>query len=241
MFRQWLARLGKTPYFPPVTPEYPFSAIGDIHGRADLLERALRLSDNYPVVCVGDYVDRGDNSADVLRMLYSRPDIVCISGNHEEMMLDFIEAPDKNGSRWLRFGGLQTLASFGVAGVTEISGDNAMTSARDQLVEAMGQPLIRWMQALPTLWQSGNVAVVHAGADPAIAIDEQTVRSLHWGQSDFAKISRTDGVWVIHGHTIVDTPLAQHGRISIDTGAYATGRLSLAHVELSAVHFEIVT
>ena len=241
MLRQLLARMGKTGPFPEIEPETAFSAIGDIHGRADLLERALHLPHSHPIVCVGDYVDRGDNSADVLRMLHSRPDIICLSGNHEEMMLSFVETPQKHGNRWLRFGGLQTLASFGVSGVTDTSEDSAMISARDQLVAAMGAPLLSWMQSLPTRWRSGNVAVVHAGADPVVPIEDQTTRALHWGHPDFAKTQRTDGVWVLHGHTIVDGPLAQKGRIPIDTGAYATGRLTVAHVEISGVHFETVT
>lgn len=238
MLRDWLNGLGGRSPFPPVDPESAFSAIGDVHGRVDMLERALDALRGRQVICVGDYVDRGDNSADVLRCLHDRPDIICLSGNHEEMMLKFLDAPRRYGNHWLRFGGLQTLASFGVASASVISDGDAMTLARDELHEAIGAPLLNWMRSLPTHWQSGNVAVVHAGADPAISIEDQSTQTLHWGHPKFLRKQRADGVWVLHGHTIVDEPTAQNGRISIDTGAYVTGRLTVAHIDRNDVRFD---
>lgn len=242
MLRKWIASLGqkRTP-MAPIAPEVPFVALGDIHGRADLLDRFLSAAPDVQIVCVGDYVDRGDHSADVLRLLQDRPDILCLSGNHEEMMLRFIDAPNRNGARWLRYGGLQTLASFGVAGVSETSDAGTMTQARDALVAAMGDAGLHWLRNLHTRWTTGNVAVVHAGADPAIAIADQTRDTLHWGHAGFAKTRRADGMWVVHGHTIVDEAHSENGRIAIDTGAYATGRLTAVHVENSSVSFEIIT
>ena len=227
--------------FPATAPDQPFIAVGDIHGCVDLLQQFLDKEPTYPVVCVGDYVDRGDHSAEVLRLLHARPDITCLSGNHEEMMLGFLKDPARSGARWLRYGGLQTLASFGVAGVTETSGADALVQARDQLQEAMGPDLVSWIKGLPKCWQSGNVAVVHAGADPACSIENQTDKTLHWGHPDFAKATRTDGVWVVHGHTIVEEPTASRGRIAIDTGAYATGRLTAALIEPGKTTFETIT
>lgn len=226
--------------FPALAPADTFIAVGDIHGRADLLERFLESGPLYPVICVGDYVDRGDHSADVLRLLHARPDITCLSGNHEEMMLRFLDKPEETGQRWLRYGGLQTLASFGIAGLTESSGADILRSARDQLGNAMGPDLVAWMRALPSRWQSGNVAVVHAGADPARSIADQEIKTLHWGHPDFHGIGRGDGLWVIHGHTIVETPGATAGRIAIDTGAYATGRLTAVLIEPGKATFETI-
>jgi len=226
--------------FPALAPENTFIAVGDIHGRCDLLQRFLELRPLYPVICVGDYVDRGDQSADVLRLLHARPDITCLSGNHEEMMLRFLDNPEETGQRWLRYGGLQTLASFGIAGLTESSGADTLRSARDQLENAMGPKLVAWMRALPSRWQSGNVAVVHAGADPARSIADQNIKTLHWGHPDFPKIERNDGLWVIHGHTIVEAPSATAGRISIDTGAYATGHLTAVLIEPGKATFETI-
>lgn len=241
MIKSLLRRIFAGPDFPATAPDSPFYAVGDIHGRADLLRGFLNRAPNHPVICVGDYVDRGENSAEVLRLLHARADVTCLSGNHEEMMLDFLKHPDRSGSRWLRYGGLQTLASFGVAGVTDSSGPDEMTKARDQLQAVMGADLVAWMRAMPTAWQSGNVTVVHAGADPRCSIQVQKTKTLHWGHPDFAKVRRTDGVWVIHGHTIVDEPTAARGRISIDTGAYATGRLTTVLVEPGKITFDTIT
>jgi serine/threonine protein phosphatase 1 len=238
MLSKWF-RLGSAPApFAPLAPDQPFTAIGDIHGRADLLGRLLDNPPDHQIICVGDYVDRGDDSADVLRLLHNRPDIICLSGNHEEMMLRFLEDPAIHGRRWLRFGGLQTLASFGIGTVTESSGANVMKVAAASLRDAMGESLLNWMLTMPNRWHSGNVAVVHAGADPAVAIHDQTVNDLHWGHENFEKIRRADDTWVVHGHTIVDTPTAQDGRIAIDTGAYATGRLTAAHIVDGTVSFQ---
>lgn len=241
MLREWLNGLGVRSPFPAVDPESAFSAIGDIHGRADLLERALNTLKERQIICVGDYVDRGDDSAGVLRLLHARPNIVCLSGNHEEMMLNFIDEPEEYGNHWLRFGGVQTLASFGVFGVHEGSESAAMKLARDALIEAFEAPVLSWLRTLPTYWQSGNVAVVHAGADPNQPINEQGTETLHWGHANFGRKQRTDGVWVLHGHTIVDAPRVEDGMVAIDTGAFFTGRLTIAHVDRDGVFFETIS
>jgi len=240
MIKRLFRRFVTGPEFPAIAPERPFIALGDLHGRADLLAKFLDRGPAHPLICVGDYVDRGDHSADVLRMLAGRPDIICLSGNHEEMMLNFIDAPEESGARWLRYGGLQTLASFGVAGVTDSSSPAALAGARDALRDAMGEPLIAWMRALEARWQSGNVAVVHAGANPARTIEDQRKQTLHWGHPDFARRVRTDGIWVVHGHTIVDEPRTANGRIAIDTGAYTTGILTAALIEPGQATFAAI-
>ncbi len=217
-------------------PDRPFTAIGDIHGRVDLLERALtRASDQ--IVCVGDYIDRGHASADVLRLLQSRPEITCLIGNHEEMMLKFVDAPEHHGPRWLRYGGLQTLASFGISGLTESAEPSRLRYTRDTLLSAMGEDLHTWLRQLPTQWRSGNIAVVHAGADPSVSMPNQSDKTLKWGHSDFRKVPRSDGIWIVHGHTVVEEPIAESGVISIDTGAYATDRLTLAYISEAGVQF----
>lgn len=241
MLSRILNTFRRTAPFPVPAPDGPFRAIGDVHGCADLLDRALARPFRGQTICVGDYVDRGEHSAGVLRLLQARPDVICLSGNHEAMMLEFLDTPAEAGPRWLRNGGLQTLGSFGVAGVTERSDATTLRAARDTLADAMGADLITWLRHLPTRWQSGNVAVVHAGADPRIPLQEQAVSHLHWGHPEFARTPRADGIWVVHGHTIVDTPTATAGRIAIDTGAYATGCLTMARVSADGISFETVT
>lgn len=232
-------RSRKPASFDPVAPESGFYALGDIHGRLDLLDRVLGgLPDDLPIVCVGDYIDRGDDGAGVLRRLQARPDIIALRGNHEDMLLSFLDAPQEKGARWIRNGGLQTLASFGVTGVSQGTAGVDLKIAADALRRAMGPELIDWLRLLPLMHQSGNVTVVHAGADPSLPLDQQDHRALTWGHRDFLTTPRRDGQWVLHGHTIVDQPSAAEGRIAIDTGAYATGRLTVARVTPGEVSFE---
>ena len=224
----------------PLQPEHPFVAIGDVHGRADLMLELDRLIEarcpGWPVVFLGDYVDRGDQSREVLELLMSvspegTPPVTCLMGNHERMLLAFLEDPAKNGARWINNGGLQTLASFGIAPPRGGSGDAAaLAQLRDQLAAEMGAPMIDWLRARPVSWHSGNVWAVHAGADPDLPMVEQPRDVLLWGHPEFRRRGRSDGQWVVHGHTVVEAPEARDGRIAVDTGAYATGRLSAAAV-----------
>ncbi|MCR8724690.1 metallophosphoesterase [Frigidibacter sp. ROC022] len=214
----------------PPAPEEPIAVIGDVHGCAALLDRLLeRLAEEAPAarkIFVGDLIDRGDDSAGTLARLRELPDAVCLQGNHEEICFDFLHAPEDQGPRWLKVGGLQTLASFGIGGLSISSRGAALSKARDDLVAAMGEATLDWLRGLPSSWQSGNVLVTHAGADPAVPPGAQADAVLHWGHRDFGRVPRQDGVWVVHGHVIVDEVRIRDGRISVDTGAYAHGRLS---------------
>lgn len=230
----WLSRKAKKNCGPlpgPAAPDGDLYVIGDIHGCSNLLDRLLeKLGTQTQIICVGDLVDRGEQSATVLRTLFQRKDIICLQGNHEAMMLSFIENPEKAGSRWLRYGGLQTLASFGVSGVSEAAGPKVMSAARDDLVAKMGDDLLNWLVNLPSSYTSGNIAVVHAGADPMMPIESQSPKTLAWGHPDFGKVARPDQLWVIYGHVIHSDPQIENGCVAIDTGAYATGTLTAAHV-----------
>jgi serine/threonine protein phosphatase 1 len=139
------------------------------------------------------------------------------------MCLDFIDYPEEKGPRWLRNGGLQTIASFGVSGSL-----NNPVALRDQMVAAMGYELISWLRELPLVYENGNIRGVHAAAHPEKPIEGQGEKPLIWGHSKFGRLPRSDGLWVVHGHTVVDVPKVSQGVVSIDTGAYATGRLTAA-------------
>lgn len=234
-----------------IHPENPIYAIGDIHGCAGLLADMLALIETdiienqvrAPVrVFLGDYIDRGEQSADVLKRLQAiaenDPDkVVCLLGNHEMMLLDFLDDPQTNGQRWLRNGGLQTLASFQIGGVGENSDAEQMKRARDKLQLAMPDGCEQWLRGLPVYWKSGNVVCAHAGMDPDRDVDHQDVAACIWGQSRFLKAQRTDGNWVIHGHTPVERAGANNGRIAIDTGAYYSRRLSTAVLRTGGIRF----
>ena len=230
MSRRFWPRLGFSNRTPP-RPAEPCFVIGDIHGRADLLDHALREAPvGAQIVCVGDYVDRGPDSASVLQALLNRPDVLCLKGNHEEMMLSFIDRPDQRAAAWLKNGGVETLQSFGIPDARLTEDGDTLHSWRETLVRALGPDLIAWLRALPLLHATGNVAIVHAAADPALPMSGQSEETLLWGHPDFRRTRRRDGTWIVHGHTVVAEPIMTQGVISIDTGAYATGRLSCAYL-----------
>jgi serine/threonine protein phosphatase 1 len=224
---------------PPIAPDRPFYVIGDVHGRFDLLGQLLKqLESGHEVVLAGDYVDRGDSSAAVLRFLADQPQMTCLMGNHEAMMLEFLDDPVANAPFWFRHGGLETLRSFSIANPEADLSRDGLIGLRDQLAAAMGTELITWLRNLPLWYRNGNVAVVHAGADPSRPIENQLPHHLLWGHSDFHRKPRRDGIWVVHGHTIVPAPSVRHGRVAIDTGAYASDRLSAALLRAGSLSFE---
>ena len=224
----------------PPQPLEPFVAIGDIHGCATLLNDLLtRLKAECPaarIVCVGDYIDRGPQSAEVLARLRAleaehQPGVTCLLGNHEAMCLEFLEIPSEAGPLWLRNGGRQTLESFGVTATEDLD------TTRDQLVAAMGPAMIRWLQALPKFWQSGNVIVSHACGNPRSPMNPNRSHGLLWGHSDSLKMARRDGNWMVHGHFITPNPCLVRGRIPVDTGAFDSGVLTAAVVGEAEVWF----
>lgn len=151
-------------------PDRPVWVVGDVHGYdrllGQLLDRiaAARAETLADLVLVGDYVDRGDESRAVLDRL---PDLdaVCLLGNHERMMFDFLDEPLTRGNRWLRYGGLQTLASYGIGGVSETTQGDKLEGAAAALRVAMGDDMLRWLRDRPLHWTSGTLTVVHAAAD----------------------------------------------------------------------------
>lgn len=225
----------------PPHPETSVYVVGDIHGMINSLERLLEKIDadigehgvtDPRLIFVGDYIDRGDHSADVLlrvaELAYQMPDnVVCLMGNHEKMMLDFIDNPREKGRRWIRNGGLQTIASFNVRGlVTESAEDETLAELSATFRDALPDGLVDWMRGMPLWWQSGDLAVVHASANPVKPMAQQTERSLLWGNNAFFEIEREDALWVAHGHTVVEAAMAHSGRISVDTGAVFGGVLT---------------
>lgn len=186
-------------------------------------------------------IDRGEDGAEVLRILRAetREGAVCLMGNHEAMMIEFLDDPAESGRRWLAHGGLETVASFGLRGIPQDA--VARTAVRDALRERMGAETETWVRELPLLWRSGNLVAVHAALDPARPIEEQAPRHLVWGHPAFMTRSRTDGLWVAHGHTAVERAHLRRGRIALDTAAYATGALSYALIDPAAPEIERVT
>lgn len=211
----------------------PVCIIGDLHGRADLLEQMLARIEQHPVahsarkIFVGDMIDRGPDSLTVLRRLHrlnlAHPDtVLCLMGNHERMMLDFLDNPTRHGPRWIAAGGAETLTSAGVPPW----GRTGMQALADQLRAALGPQMIQWLTALPLFWQTGQIGVTHAGASPAYDLVHQPPARLLWGAQGRREDARTDGIWIAQGHDIVPHARFDAGRIMVDTGAWRSGLLS---------------
>jgi serine/threonine protein phosphatase 1 len=228
-----------------IKPANPFVAIGDIHGRSDLLDKLVQeiaVEQQEKVVFLGDYIDRGPDSAGTLKRLFEmtqkRPtQIVCLMGNHEQMMLDFIDDPLGRGARWLHNGGIATLESFGIKDCQRTNTPDRVMELCDIFEKALSDPLQAWLRQLPRHWHSGNMWCVHAGMDPAKPPEAQKPETFLWGHKSFLSDARTDGICVVHGHTIVDTPVHAGSRIAVDTGAYKSGCLTAAHIGVDACAF----
>lgn len=214
-------------------PESPFYAVGDVHGRADLLAEMLGLIDtdaaaqgmpDAPIVFLGDYVDRGPEAGATLATLRALDParVACLMGNHERMLLDALDRPVERGDRWLTHGGMETLASYGLAHLFDAQ------EIATRLRAALPQGMEAWLRALPATWRSGDVICVHAALDPAVSPAAQDPRVLLWGRPP--RRARSDGLWVVHGHTVVETPEITGRRVAVDTGAWVSGRLTAAAI-----------
>lgn len=227
-------------------------AIGDIHGRADLLHRLLEKVDddiaNSPenidplIVFLGDYIDRGDDSAatlSILERLWSgcmKHRYVFLKGNHEAAMLDFIDAPETSDG-WLRFGGLQTLQSFGVRGIREHADVGARIDAARTLRAKLASQEMFLRLGLKLSVHVGNIFFCHAAIDIHRPLDDQKEKVLLWGKPSFPRSNGPDDAWVVHGHTISAEPDIGHNRIGIDTGAYYSGKLTAARISDGNLRF----
>ncbi len=217
------------------SPDERLFLVPDLHGRLDLLDRALALrQDHHPaarLIILGDMIDRGPDSAGVLsRLRQCDPaSTICLLGNHEAMLLRALDQPKRHLSAWLRHGGLETCWSFGLHDVSEKPDQANALSAR--LEAAIGSDGLTWLRSLPLSWQSGNVVAVHAALDPDRAVLDQEPDVMLWGHPQFERTLRKDEIWVAHGHMIVAGAGWAQGRISLDTGAYATNRLAVAIID----------
>jgi len=237
-----------------VTPSYGLPdgelvyAIGDIHGRADLLAKlcgsirqdmARREYERATLVFLGDYVDRGFHSCEVIEALISLEipgaDIVFLAGNHEDMMLRFLDDP-ADGQLWLGVGGLATLASYGVF-VEEESDFDALLEASNGLGSALPKAHRGFLAGLKEEWRLGDLLFVHAGLRPGVPFAAQRRRDKLGIRREFTDSGFDFGVRIVHGHTGVRRPVIEPGRIAVDTGAFATGILTAAVLEKAGVSF----
>ena len=208
-------------------------AVGDIHGRDDLLEKmhARILADHRKrhgdaaatIVYVGDYIDRGPDGVAVIDRLMRGLDgfdLVCLKGNHEAMMLSCTETKDHRvWLNWLSNGGDTIIRKLGL---------DIRFGKFDpqQLVEGLGAERMAWLQALPVHHKTPDYLFVHAGIAPGVPIEEQKEKDLLWIRGAFLNSDVDHGVVVVHGHTPAEEPEIRPNRVGIDTGAFLTGRLT---------------
>ena len=222
-------------------------AIGDIHGCAHLLDRMCKLIEHDlarapvaapAIIFLGDYIDRGPDSAGVLARLSLRDlpaPVVLLRGNHEAMLARFLDDAAFLDD-WRNNGGLETLHSFGLSVKDAMRGkgyETLQAQLREQLPPASAS--IATDAALSH--SVGDYFFCHAGVRPGVPLDRQDANDLLWIRQEFlAAPARYDKV-IVHGHTPVAAPDNLPGRINVDTGAFATGTLSCVVLEGSARRF----
>lgn len=221
---------------PPGTRIY---AIGDIHGKAELLDvlldwiaadAAATPTARMLLVYLGDYVDRGPDSAGVLDRLAAGPpaglDQIALKGNHEDLMLRFLAGESEVADDWLWNGGEATFRSYGVA--TE---ERDPTVLRRGLSAAMPAAHRRLLEGLPTAFEVGPLAFVHAGLRPGVAFADQSTHDRMWIRRDFLRHEGTFDRYVVHGHTPDRDIRVGPWRLGLDTGAVYGGALTVAAIE----------
>jgi serine/threonine protein phosphatase 1 len=228
---------------PARTPEgVRIYAIGDIHGRSDLLDRVhdlisddlARARDIHPhLVYLGDYIDRGSDSAGVLERLCAPPppgiERTLLRGNHEEMLARFLTEPAA-GTAWRHLGGMETLLSYRID-VGTLLAEKGFEGLADALAERMPPHHRQLLAGLETCVTLGDYFFCHAGVRPGVPLERQNARDLLWIREDFLTSHAAFGHVVVHGHSPVNQPEFHHNRINIDTGAYVTGHLTCLVLE----------
>lgn len=218
-------------------------AIGDIHGcfdallalEARILADARHSNAQGPLlIYLGDYVDRGPDSKAVLSHL-ARPDHgdglhrLALCGNHDDTFLRFIRNPAENAP-WMNLGGDATLRSYGLGHFAHLRRPEDLKDLGPALRAAIPQDHIALLESLPVLATIGTCLFVHAGIRPGIAIEEQIDHDLLWIREPFLSEGPRLPITVIHGHTAGVEAVFGNGRVCIDTGCYATGRLTAMKV-----------
>lgn len=220
---------------PPGTRLY---AIGDIHGRADLLRLLLaQIAEDAAgrppavqrLIYLGDYVDRGPDSRSVIDMVMDEVpqgfEVVTLRGNHEEMMLRFLD--DTMVARtWMMNGGDATLASYGIDPPSIFAGTPIHRHAQAQFRTQLPPRHLEFLQGLAETHVAGDYFFAHAGVRPGVPLSQQRAEDLLWIREEFLGSKADFGKVVVHGHSIEREPVERPNRIGIDTGAYSSNRLT---------------
>ncbi|BDA83356.1 serine/threonine protein phosphatase [Aureimonas sp. SA4125] len=233
----------------PVDPSVTY-AVGDVHGCIDhlraleevLIEDARDRAGVKLIIMLGDYVDRGPNSAAVIEHLLAEPPPgffrVCLSGNHEEVMLDTVRGRSSL-DRWLDFGGEATLLSYGLD-VRYMREEIGLDNVRilDEMRRSIPARHISFLESLASSLATPSFLFAHAGARPGVALSDQVDHDLMWIRSDFLDSTAIGfDKTVVHGHSITAEPFLSPLRIGVDTGAYLGGGLTASRLADGQVNF----
>ena len=212
-------------------------AVGDVHGRLDLLlDIQRRIAEDSRgggsvtrIIYLGDYIDRGPSSREVVDTLMKGGPagmaVTHLQGNHEAMLLRFLE-DSSGGPEWIAYGGLATLLSYGVSAKSM-----HIPSIQRDLSDKLPATHKKFFEDLPRQFVIGDYFFCHAGVRPGIPLDQQTSADLVWIREEFLESDQFHGKIVVHGHSYRTEPEVRANRIGIDTGAYATGRLTCLVLE----------
>ena len=227
-------------------PELPDNiriyCIGDIHGRNDLLQKLLLMiqedslgfNGQIYMIYVGDYIDRGMQSQEVIETLLGSEQAgihyVYLRGNHEQTLLDFLMNADV-GRSWLSYGGQSTLASYKV-NVNKIpTKREEFNSLREQLATNIPPSHYAFYQKTQSCFELGNYFFVHAGVHPKYPLSKQQAEDMLWIREEFINSHKNYEKIIVHGHTVTEQVEILPHRIGIDTGAYSSGILSCLVLE----------
>lgn len=222
-------------------------AIGDVHGRVDLLkvvlaridaDRGMLPSKKTMHVFLGDYVDRGPCSREVINVLIARGKrypSVYLKGNHEAYLLEFLKNPSILAT-WRLYGGLDTLLSYGLTPSIAPNMQESVTLS-SLLNAALPKSHLRFFDSLESSHICGDYYFVHAGIRPGVSLARQREADLLWIRNEFILNEESYTKIVVHGHTPVVEPEIRSNRINIDTGAYTTGRLTCLALEADQRRF----
>lgn len=239
------ARRPRLSFGPSTEPVY---AIGDVHGCLDLLQRlerliikdAARFEGPKRIFMLGDYIDRGPASSQVLEHLAAKPpegfSRVCLAGNHEVAMLDFLEGRIPL-QHWLAFGGDATLASYNVDVDRLRTAYPSEAKLSRFLRTRIPEKHVEFLRRLPVLIDTPHAIFVHAGLRPGLPLERQADEDLVSIRSEFLNSTRPPPKLVVHGHTPTDRITVRNNCINLDTGAVFTGRLSAACLSNGHVRF----
>lgn len=234
----------------PMSKRYAY-AIGDIHGRLDLLLKAIKAieedaknrgwtEDDYTIITLGDYTDRGPDTKGVIEFLMKYPNIQSIAGNHEYILLNCFEWGNLTQKPWphssrdlasfLRNGGIETLESYGFEYNGHVDVD----------LSIIPREHIQWLFDLPIFIETENHFFVHAGVKPYVKLDDQHPNDLIWIRSEFFMEADSDnpfdwGKHIVHGHTpnYNYRPELKHNRTNLDCGGVWSGRQAIGLFDLT--------